>query len=243
MNINPIINPITLILGQSGAGKTCSLRNLDPAKTLLIQTFPKVLPFRAAGWKIKTGKTDSGNIFVSPDPTDIIKALQRSTQEIVVIDDFQYVFVNLFMKKAKEKGYDKYAEIAAAGEQILNAASKLPVGRRVYFMAHATTDDFGRTHMMTIGKMLDEKLVIEGRFGIVLMAEYKPDEQRYVFRTRSNGMDTVRSPLGLFEESDIDNDLAAVDRAFCSYYDIPIQPTLTTIKAKPAAETAQQVAA
>ena len=86
----------TLILGESGTGKTCSLRNLDPSKTLLIQPTRKPLPFRATGWKEVAEKGDGGNIFVSDDPVRILHVMHKAPHDIVVIDDWQYVLCNIF---------------------------------------------------------------------------------------------------------------------------------------------------
>lgn len=207
-----------LILGESGTGKTASLRNFNPAKTLLIQPIRKPLPFRAAGWTEIHGKNTGGNIYVSADPTKILLTMQRAPHPIIVLDDWQYVLAAMFMAKRNVKGYDKFSEIGAAGYDLALAASQLPLHKRVYILSHTETDDYGVTRIKTLGRMLSEKIVVEGMFTTVLRTEV--DAGRYFFRTHNNGSDTVKSPLGMFEDDRIENDLAAVDARICEYYGI-----------------------
>ena len=121
-----------LIMGESGSGKTASLRNLDPAKTLLIQPVRKPLPFRSKGWKEIREKGDGGNIFVSPDYIKIIMAMRRAQQKIIVIDDFQYLLISIYMARRSEKSYEKFSEIAGIGYDVVRAASELDADKRVY---------------------------------------------------------------------------------------------------------------
>lgn len=204
----------TLILGESGTGKTCSLRNFDPSKTLLIQPVRKPLPFPAKNWR--TGK--GGNIAVTSSAKRIIEIMQAAPHEIIVIDDFQYVMSFKFMAKRNERGYDKFTEIGGDGFDIVKAASELALDKRVYILSHTETYEDGRIKIKTIGKMLDEKIVLEGLFTTVLRTIV--DAGRYYFSTHNDGRDTVKSPLGMFESDRIDNDLAAVDARICEYYGI-----------------------
>lgn len=212
----------TLIIGESGTGKSTSLRNLDPAQTLLIQAVKKPLPFRSTGWK-PVAKGQEGSVYVTDSSVHIVNAMQKTTKEIIVIDDFQYVLANEFMRRVtdNEQGnsaFAKYNEIARHAWDILMAASSLPDYKRVYILSHTSTDDFGKTKIKTIGKLLDEKIVMEGLVTIVLRTGVTNGE--YTFSTKNNGQDTVKSPLGLFESDLIENDLAQVDDAITSYYDI-----------------------
>lgn len=208
----------TLILGESGSGKTCSLRNLDPTKTLLIQPDRKPLPFPPTGWnEIKT-KGDGGNIYVTDNPKTIIEAIHRTTASIIVIDDWQYILANMYMNRRNEKSFDKFNDIGGAGFDIAKAASDLDHDKRVYVLAHTATDEFGNTRIKTLGKLLDDKIVVEGLFTTVLRTHVV--NGRYFFSTQNSGSDTVKSPMGLFNDPEIDNDLAAVDAAICSYYGI-----------------------
>lgn len=208
----------TLILGESGTGKSTSLRNLNPADTLLIQTIKKPMPFRAKGWTTLGKGTSDGCIWHCDDSAKIVTAMSRSTRPVIVIDDFQYLLANEFMRRTEERGYDKFTEIGRHAWDVLSAASALPDSTRVYILSHTETSDAGRTKMKTLGRMLDEKITVEGMFSIVLRTRVVNDQ--YLFSTRNNGADTVKSPLGLFEQDLIDNDLSAVDHAICAYYDI-----------------------
>ena len=211
----------TLVLGESGTGKTCSLRNLDPSKTLLIQPVRKPLPFRAKGWKEIKTKDDGGNVFVCADPTKIVAAMHRARQEVIVVDDFQYILITILMARRAERSYDKFSDIAGAGYDVVMAASQLADEKRVYILCHTETDDFGHIRAKSIGKMLTDKICIEGLFSITLRT--RVENGKYTFLTKNNGMDTVKSPIGMFESGEIENDLAAVDAAVCDCYGISTQ--------------------
>ena len=161
----------TLVLGNSGTGKSTSLRNLDPAKTLLIQCIKKPLPFRASGWKVRTTMKSEGNVIQTSDPAMIEKIMRQSPHDIVVIDDYQAVMVNELLARSSEKGYDKFTDIAKSAWNVFNAAGDLAEHRRVYILAHTQTDDFGNVRMKTVGKMVDNTLVPEGYFTIVLRTD------------------------------------------------------------------------
>lgn len=206
-----------LILGESGTGKTASLRNFNPADVLLIQPVRKPLPFRAKGWKEIRAKDDGGNIFVCNDAQKIVRAMKAAKQKIVIVDDFQYILVSQFMARRNEKSYDKFTDIGGAGYDIAQAASELSEEKRVYVLAHTATDDLGNIRIKTLGRMLDEKIVIEGLFTTVLRTFVDPGTG-YFFLTHNNGHDTVKSPMGMFKENQIDNDLSAVDKVICDYY-------------------------
>lgn len=212
----------TLILGESGTGKSTALRNLDPTKTLLIQSIKKPLPFKATGWKVRLALKSEGNIIQTDDPALIEKLLRQSPHEIVIVDDFQYVMANEYMRRTAEKGYEKFTDIGKNAWNVLTAATDLGERRRVYILAHTATDEFGRTKIKTIGKMLDEKITLEGMVTIVLRTQVR--DGHYTFATQNNGSDTTKSPMGMFPEQYIENDLAAVDAAICDYYEIAPLP-------------------
>jgi len=197
----------TLILGESGTGKTASLRNLDPQKCLLIQPVSKPLPFRSVDWK--------GHIYVTDNSEKIISAMERTQAEIIIIDDFQYILSNMFMAKVNEKGFDKFSQIAKAGHSICLHASTLAPTKRVYILAHTQMGEDGTIRIKTMGKLLDEKIVLEGLFTTVLRTQV--DQNGYHFTTKNNGQDTVKSPIGLFDDYLIENDLDAVDKALCAF--------------------------
>lgn len=204
-----------MVLGQSGTGKSTSLRNMNPATTLLIQVVSKPLPFRSKNWK---GVKDGGNIIVASNSTDICQYMRRTTRPIIVIDDLQYLLATEFMDRAHEKGYDKFTEMARHYYDVLTTAMNLPAEKRVYLLSHTDTSDSGQTKAKTIGKLLDEKITVEGLVTIVLRTHVINGQ--YVFSTRNNGSDTVKTPIGLFEDEHIPNDLAAVDEAITTYYEL-----------------------
>lgn len=209
----------TLILGASGTGKTASLRNLDPTQCLLIQPVRKPLPFPAKGWAEIRAKGDGNNIYVTDDAAHIVSAMSKTNREIVIVDDWQYVLSFMFMRMRNLKGYDKFTDIGGAGFDIAKAASELGPNKRVYILAHSQTDDFGFTRIKTLGRMLDEKICVEGLFTTVLRT--KVDQAKYCLLTHNSGADTVKSPMGLFESDEIENDLALVDTKICQFYEIP----------------------
>lgn len=210
-----------LILGNSGSGKSTSLRNLDPAKTLLIQCIRKPLPFKAAGWKVRAKPGDGGNIFQTDSPIDIEKSMRRSEHEIVVIDDYQAVMVNELMSRSSEKGYDKFTDIGKGAWNVFNAAGGLAEHRRVYILAHTQTDEFGAVRMKTVGRLIDSTLVPEGYFTVVLRTVVTNGV--YQFATQTNGQDCCKSPIGMFDDLHVDNDLAMVDQRIKSFYELEPQ--------------------
>lgn len=205
----------TMILGESGTGKSTSMRNLLPAETLLIQTVKKPLPFRSKEWK---PISDNGNVLVTDDSHRIIAAMQKTRRNVIIIDDFQYMIANEFMRRTSERGYDKFTEMALHAWQVAKIASELPDDVRVYILSHTDTKDDGTIKAKTIGKLLDEKITLEGLFSIVLRTG--KNDGGYYFRTKNSGSDTVKTPIGLFESETIDNDLANVDKAICEYYEL-----------------------
>jgi len=208
----------TMVLGESGTGKSTSMRNLAPSETLLIQTVKKPLPFRSKEWK---PVADGGNVLVTDDCQRIMSAMQKTRRKVVVIDDYQYMIANEFMRRTSERGYDKFTEMALHAWQVAKLASELPDDVRVYILSHTDTKDDGTVKAKTIGKLLDEKITLEGLFSIVLRTG--KNDGGYYFRTKNSGSDTVKTPLGLFDAETIDNDLKAVDSAICEYYEISHQ--------------------
>lgn len=205
----------TMILGQSGTGKSTSLRNMNPAETLLIQMVAKPLPFKSKEWKpVKEG----GNVIVSCDSSAVVAAMNKTSRPVIVIDDLQYLLATEFMNRSNEKGYDKFTDMARHYYDVVTAATHLPDHKRVYLLSHTDTSDSGQVKAKTIGKMLDEKITIEGLLTIVLRTHVI--NGRYLFSTRNNGSDTVKTPLGMFEEEFIDNDLKAIDEAITDYYEL-----------------------
>ena len=204
---------MTLVLGKSGTGKSTAMRNLNQADTALIKVIEKPLPFKTKGWAQYS--TDNW--------TKIIEGAHKAASKgksIIIVDDFQYLLANEFMRRSDERGFDKFTEIARHAWEVINALSALPTHVRVYILSHTDEVD-GQIKMKTIGKMLDEKITPEGMFTIVLRTSVQDGE--YLFSTRNNGADTVKTPMGLFGSDYIGNDLAVIDAAIRDYYDIQEQ--------------------
>lgn len=198
---------LVMIYGQSGTGKSTSLRNFDPNEIAVINVSGKPLPFRT---KMQTYNTDDYN--------KIMGAMQKTERKSIVIDDATYLMVGEFMRNAKVVGYQKYTDMAYSFNQLLEFASKLPDDRIVYFIGHSEQADDGREHFKTIGKMLDNYVTVEGKFTIVLKTVVQ--DGKYFFATHNNGQDTVKSPMGLFENDFIENDLKMVDTAIREYWGV-----------------------
>ena len=146
-----------------------------------------------------------GNIYVQSDPDKIVACMRRAPHDIIVVDDWQYILALMFMNRRKETGYQKFSDIGGAGFDIAKTAAELDQDKRVYVLAHTATDDFGNVRIKTLGKMLDDKIVVEGMFTTVLRTHV--ENGKYTFLTKNNGQDTVKSPLGLFDAGEIENDL------------------------------------
>ncbi len=188
---------VTLILGKSGSGKSASLRNLNPAEVALIQVIPKPLPFKGAkAWKP----------YVTDDWQKVIGRCVQATKhdrKIIIIDDFQYIMANEFMRRVldKESGnaaFAKYNEIARSVWDIINAAAQAGDVKRVYMLSHTQNSEDGNVKIKTIGKLLDEKITIEGMFTMVMRTHVNQGE--YLFSTHNSGHDTVKTPLGMFAD-------------------------------------------
>lgn len=206
----------TMVLGQSGTGKTTSLRNMDPAQTLLIQVINKPLPFRSKDWKLVN--KDGGNIIIASKSDLICQAMRKTTRPIIVVDDLQYLLATEFMERAHEKGYDKFTEMARHYYDVLTCAMTLAPEKRVYLLSHTDTSESGQVKAKTIGKLLDEKITVEGLVTIVVRTHVINGQ--YVFSTHNSGSDTVKTPLGLFDSEHIDNDLMMVDQSIAAYYEL-----------------------
>lgn len=207
------------ILGQSGSGKSTSLRNLNPRRVLLIQSIRKPLPFRSTGWKYITSEEPDGSILVSDNSQEIIHHIRMTRRPIIVIDDFQYVMANEYMRRSTERGFDKFTEIGFNAWSVITEANNAHPQKRVYILSHTEEDQHGKTKIKTIGKMLDEKITLEGMVTICLQTAVINDQNLFV--TKNNGNTTVKSPMGMFDSDHIENDLDLVDQAICEYYNIP----------------------
>ena len=198
---------LVMIYGQSGTGKSTSLRNFTNDEVAVINVSGKPLPFRS---KLTTYDTDNY--------AKISSALGKIERKSIVIDDATYLMVNEFMRTAKVAGYQKYTDMAVNFNSLVAQASQLASDKIVYFLGHSDLKDDGTEHFKTIGKMLDNYVTVEGKFTIVLKTVVQ--DGKYYFSTHNSGQDTVKSPLGMFEDNYVDNDLKAVDAIIREYYGI-----------------------
>ena len=201
-----------LILGYSGSGKTYAIKKMDPNKTGVFLVEKPRLPFREQFKVVKNAGYQQ-----------IMTALKAPTMKSYVIDDSQYLLVNEFFDKANEKGYEKFTQIALNFRNLIHWVNVgLPDDVIVYFLHHIQNDDLtGRVKAKTIGKMLDEKLTVEGCFDVVLMTERTQDG--WFFRTHTAGNDPVKTPEDMFADDLIPNDLSMVDKAIREYYGLKLE--------------------
>lgn len=201
-----------LIMGESGSGKSASLRNFAPNEISVFNVTSKPLPFKQG--KTKIPKIDNATY------TDIANALANPNKRAYVIDDAGYLLSFEMFKRANETGYSKFTDMAKNFFDMLDFINtKLPNDIIVYITMHTEDDsEMHRVKVKTIGKMLDQNLKIEGLFSIVLRAVQTEDGYKFV--TRDDMVSTAKSPIGMWEEDMIDNDLKAVDTTIREYYDM-----------------------
>lgn len=198
-------------MGESGTGKTTSMRNLNPERVAIVNPVGKELPFKGK-YITLDGITESRKI------VNFMKDQTNAGKKVIVVDDFQYILSVPYMNRIKEAGWDKWNDFGANYFEIIEAVKDLPDDVVVYFMTHTETLENGVTTIKLIGKLLREKITIEGLFTIVLRTGV--NEAKYYFYTQNSGKDTVKSPLGMFPAYAIENDLNYVDEKIRSYYEI-----------------------
>ena len=205
------------VIGQSGSGKTYSIKNFKADEVGVISVEKGRLPFKS-DIKVCKVKRDFPNAKNYAELNAacyswIQRVIASSKAKSIVIDDSQYLLVNELFDRAKEKSYDKFTDMAANFRDLIHFVNRLPdEDKIVYFLHHTETDSDNREKAKTIGKMLDEKLVLEGCFDIVL---YCADQKFY---TQGNGISTAKSPEDLFDTAEIQNDLKYVDTRIREYY-------------------------
>lgn len=221
------------IVGESGSGKSTSLRNLNPDETFIISTTGKPLPFR--GWKkkytpIKKISEDkySGNYYISSKYDSIIKILKIINHRMphikqVIIDDFQYVLSYEFVDRATEIGYTKFSELAQHAMEILRYSEKMRETCKMIFLTHSENvgDTVNPKYVIkTVGKLLAEKVTLEGLFTYIFftnVVESDSGKMEYKLITNTNGTCVAKTPLGMFEELEIDNDLNEIIKIIDDY--------------------------
>lgn len=200
-----------LVMGESGTGKSTSMRNCDAAITAVVNPVGKPLPFKNH-FDMLNNETDARKI------TKYMKDQAAVGKKIIVVDDFQYILAVPYMNRIKETGWDKYNDFGANYFEIIDVCKDLPDDVVVVYMTHLETLDNGLTTVKLIGKLLREKITIEGLFTVVLRTGV--NEGKYYFYTQNSGKDTVKSPLGMFPSYAIDNDLNYVVDKIRNYYEI-----------------------
>lgn len=209
-----------LIIGRSGSGKTYSIKNFTPDEVGVISVEKGRLPFRSDIKVAKVPKDPTGG--EAKDAANlnaakyawIMRTIQSAKCKAIVIDDSQYLLVNELFDRTYEKGYDKFTSMAQKFRDLIHYVNDLEEEDKiVYFLHHSELDTDGREKTKTIGRMLDEKLTVEGCFDIVIYC------QDHKFFTQANGQSTAKTPEDMFE-LEIPNDLKAVDTAIREYYGI-----------------------
>lgn len=202
-----------LLLGKSGSGKSASLRNFQPGEVGIINVLGKPLPFKGKLPSVVTDNYDT-----------VYTVIAKSKTDSVVIDDAGYLMTNQFMRGHASTGagnaiFSFYNDLGDRFWSLVRFVVERTTGNKiVYFIMHEDKNDFGDIKPKTIGKMLDEKVCVEGMFTIVIRAAIS--NGKHVFKTQTDGFDVCKTPIGMFESAEIDNDLKLVDTTIREYYEI-----------------------
>ena len=205
--------------------------NFPHDKLAVVNVQGKILPFRGSA-DIVQENTDNAD--------EIVTAIEKyaETYRSIVVDDFQYIMANEFMRRAYEGGWDKFTEIGRHAWDVVDCVRNLQRDVIVYVMCHTDTDQSGFERLKTIGKMLDEKIFLEGMSAIVLKTNVS--DGKYSFLTQNSGKDTVKSPADMFPAYAINNDLWYVDQKIREYYGLGNEVSAEDLE-KADADVAQEV--
>jgi hypothetical protein len=213
-----------LVIGQSGSGKSSSIRNLDSKSTFIINVLNKPLPFR--GYKnnyknVKGSEDVEGNYFSSDNWKKIVDCVmwvdkKRPDIKTIVIDDWQYILSHEFLRRTSEKSYDKFSDIANHGWSTINACLSTRNDLTSFVLSHSEVDNSGFSKCKTIGKFLEDKITLEGMFTGVLHSRVIDGE--YLFQTRADSEYLAKTPMGMFDQPFIPNDLETIKKTFEQYY-------------------------
>ena len=202
-----------LLLGKSGSGKSASLRNFQPGEVGIINVLGKPLPFKGKLPSVVTDNYDA-----------VYTVISKSKADTIVIDDAGYLMTNQFMRGHASTGagnaiFSFYNDLGDKFWSLVRfVVEQTPENKIVYFIMHEDKNDFGDIKPKTIGKMLDEKVCVEGMFTIVIRSVLS--NGKHVFKTQTDGFDVCKTPIGMFESAEIDNDLKLVDTTIREYYEL-----------------------
>lgn len=196
-----------LLIGKSGSGKSASMRNFKKDEIAIVNVLGKPLPFKN---DLNAPKLD--------DYQTILASIAKTTKKTIVIDDANYLITTEFMSKSSIKGFDKYNELANNFWNLIQGIKNLQGGKTVYLIMHEDSDDDGNIKPKTIGKLLDDKVNIQGMFTVCIRSMIQ--NGNYIFRLKNNGQDCVKTPIGMFEQEEMENDLKKVDDIIRDYYDL-----------------------
>jgi hypothetical protein len=210
---------IVVVLGESGTGKSTSFRNLDPKETFVINVLNKPLPFR--GYK-KSYNEENKNYLDSDSYKEIvayIKAINDRRPDVknIIIDDFSFLMNNEFMRRCRERGYEKYQDMGLNMFEIMEACKLFRPDLFCFIMCHTEKDHAGIIKPKTVGKMTADYVGIAERVSIVLHTQVI--DGQYKFLTQFDGQSLAKSPIDMFESVLIDNDLSIVKKCIEQYYD------------------------
>lgn len=199
-----------LLIGKSGSGKSASMRNFKKEEIAIVNVLGKPLPFKN---DLNAPKCDNYQT--------ILAAIEKTDKKTIVIDDANYLITNEFMAKSSIKGFDKYNELANNFWNLIQGIKNIKGGKTVFLIMHEDTDDDGNVKPKTIGKLLDDKVNIQGMFTVCIRSMF--ENGNYIFRLKTNGQDCVKTPIGMFEEEEMENNLKKVDEIIRDYYDLDKQ--------------------
>lgn len=219
---------VSLIIGESGTGKSTSMMNLDPQETFVINILNKPLPFR--GYKKnyvrisqdgETGNYYSSTVYAHIEM--VIKRVNAKRPEIktLVVDDFQFLMADEFMSRALERGYDKFSEIAQHAYSLLKLLPTLRDDLDIFVLTHSEPNEIGKMKVKTIGKMIDQNVTIEAMYSTLLQTQLI--DGKYSFITQGDARHLAKSPLGMFETREIPNDLLFVKNKMKEYFEEDIK--------------------
>lgn len=219
-----------LVIGESGSGKSSSLRNLNHEETAIINVLDKPLPFKGVKNKYIKENTEERkmNYFSTKDPAKIIsfiKAIDDRRPEIktLIIDDFQYIMANHLLSINAKKGNEVFEKFRDIGTFVWNIVTELQNCKNIvncYVLCHSDLKDDGTYKPKTVGKMVDQQICLEGMFTIVFHSI--TSDGKYKFLTQNDGVHVAKSPLGMFKERYIDNDLNEINGIIDEFFNSDI---------------------